>query len=383
MSSAPSGVAPNESSSVTLAVGARYACFFCRVRSQRGGRCERCGRKRFELSGKSANSRLVQLARRVFKANAVHHGRPQRERALHAISHLLGVAGSALTLWLAVHHPGFASNARLWVLLLAAIVGYVGGMLSVALFLLAIWLTVAFVALSLSVAIIAGAMAAYLATYALFGERGRAARSAVVRGTERAIGRVFEPVFRLRGDREHEPRSGARRHEGLRPVRLELEAPRRPLRFEGLLVRGSEKVALGELRAPIVGVSGYTVGARLADAFVAPFVIETNEGRVRVELDVGEVIFAIEQQSERVVSELPTQWGVAAAKVRLEQMPPNERVSVYCADEGAMVRVEGGELSERAAITDREGYRDATFERAVRGTEEHPVRVTVLRVRRG
>ena len=375
------GLAPNESSSITLAVGARYACFFCRVRSQRAGRCERCGRKRFELAGTSANSRLVQLARRVFKANAVHRAKPQRERALHAASHLLGLAGSALTLWLAVHHPGFASNARLWVVLLAMVVGYVGGMLSVALFLVAIWLTVAFLALALSVAIVSGGMVAYLATYALFGARARAARTAVVRGTERAIGRVFEPVFRLRGDGVDESWHGARRHEGLRPVRLELEAPRRPVRFEGRLALGSEKVALGEMRAPIVGVAGYTVGARVADAFVAPFVIETAEGRVRVELDVGEVIVGGEPQSERVVSELPTQWGIAVAKVRLEQMPPNERVAVFAVGEGAIVRVEGGELSERAAISDHEGYRDASFERSVRGTAEHPVRVTVLRAR--
>lgn len=378
--SGPSSAASSTSTSVTLAVGARYACFYCRVRSQKDGRCERCGRTRFELVGNSANSRLVQLARRVFKATAVHGAQPERDRAMAVVSHVMGIATAALSTWLVLHHPGSTAGSKLWVILVAAVVGYAAGMLSIALFLLLIWLSIAFVALSISLAILPFSMLLTLASFALPSARGVAARASIVRGTERLIAKVFEPVFRLRGGARSQQWKQPRRHEGLRPARLALPEPKPgvALRFEGKIARCAEHVAIADVRAPIVGVAGYTVGARVEDALVAPFEIETAEGPVRVQVDVGEVIFVTAQRSERVLRELPTQWGIGRAKHRVEAMPPTEPVAVFSASLGASVLLEGGELSERAAVSDREGYRDSSFERSVRGTAAHPLRVTVL-----
>ncbi len=366
--------------SVTLAVGARYACFFCRVRSQRAGRCEICGRPRVELAGTSANNRLVQLARRVFKATAVHGEKPERDRALTVVAHIVALASAAITTWIAIHHPGNTEATRLWVVLAAAVVGYVGGLLSVALFLLLIWLSVALLASLVSLAILPFSMLSMLAAaVALREPESSRARAKIGQITERLIAKVFEPVFRLRGNRRPQPWKQPRRHEGLRPKRLELPPPSKPaFRIEGKLSRCAETVSIGDVRAPIVGVAGYTVGARVEDALVAPFVVETVEGAVRVEVEVGEVVFVTAQQRELALRELPTQWGVGRAKRRLESMPPSERVAVFTAGVGATVLVEGGELSERAAVSDHEGYRDASFERAVRGTAEQPLRVTVL-----
>jgi len=378
--STSTGAAVATHSSVTLAVGARYACFYCRVRSQKPGRCERCGRTRFELAGSSANSRLVQLARRVFKATAVHGAKPERERALSVVSHLVGVAFSALSVWLVMHHPGSVAGLRLWVVLVAGVVGYAAGMLSVALFLLLIWLSIALLALLVSLAILPVSAALTLASYVMPERAGHKARERIRRRTERSIAKVFEPVFRLRGRDRSQRWAMPRRHEGLRPTRLALPSASAPtLRFEGVIARCPEPVAsIGDVRGAIVGVAGYTVGARIEDAVVAPFVVDTAEGSVRVEMDVGEVIFTTDQRDEMVLSELPTHWGIGRAKHRLEAMPPPEPVAVFTAALGSEVLIEGGELSERAAASDREGYRDSTFERAVRGTAEHPLRVTVL-----
>lgn len=367
-------------SNVTLAVGARYACFYCRVRVQKPGRCDRCGRTRFELTGTSANSRLVQLARRVFKATAVHGAKPERERALAIVSHLVGIAFSALSVWLVIHHPGSVAGLRLWVVLVAGVVGYAAGMLSVGLFLLLIWLSVALLALTISLSILPFSALLTVASYLLPEPTGTRARTRILHKTERWIAKVFEPVFLLRGRERSQRWAKPRRHEGLRPTRLALPASAgASLRIEGVIARCSEPMAaIGEVRAAIVGVAGYSVGARIEDALVAPFVVDTAEGSVRVEMDVGEVVFSTEQRNEKVLSELPTHWGIGRAKHRLEAMPPSEPVAVFTAAEGNTVLIEGGEVSERAAATDREGYRESNFERSVRGTAEHPLRVTVL-----
>ncbi|MBL8680560.1 MAG: hypothetical protein JNK05_15390 [Myxococcales bacterium] len=367
---------------VALAVGARYACFFCRTREQRPGRCERCGRTRFELKGESANSRLVQLARRVFKATAVHGSKPERERALTVVAHVIAVATSFMSVWIAHHYSSSFSGPTLVLFALAAVLGYVGGYLSVALFLLLLLLTTAAVALAATVGILAVVAMIAPLTLLVPQPRGDALRARIGSLTERAIALVFEPVFRLRGAGPVARWKKPRRHEGLRPVRLALPAPARPaVRFEGTLGRCPEEVSIANVRAAIVGVAGYTIGARVEDAIVAPFELETVEGPVRVEVAVGEVVFAASAtsgQRETVSRDLPTQWGVAHARRRPEAMPPNEAVAVFAARKGARVRVEGGELTERAAVTDQEGYRTSSFERSLKGTEEHPVRITIL-----
>jgi hypothetical protein len=153
--SPPRAELPAKTSCVTLAVGARYACFFCRVRAQRPGRCERCGRSRFELAGESANSRLVQLARRVFKATVVHGAKPERERALTMTAHLIALVGAGVSVWMTHHYSSHFAAPSLLLFALAAGLGYVGGYLSVALVLLLLWLTTAAAALAVSSVILA------------------------------------------------------------------------------------------------------------------------------------------------------------------------------------------------------------------------------------
>lgn len=375
----PSAARPAQ---VTLAVGARYACFFCRTREQRPGRCARCGRTRFELKGESANSRLVQLARRVFKATAINGSKPERERALTLVAHVIAAASAFVSVWIAHHYSSSFSGPSLLLFALAAVLGYVGGYLSVALFLLLLLLSTAALALAATIAILG--FVAMIAPFTLlvpqpYGDRARDKIGAM---TERAIALVFEPVFRLRGAAPVARWKKPRRHEGLRPVRLALPEPSRaPVRFEGTLGRCLEEVSVANVRAAIVGVAGYTIGARVEDAMVAPFELVTSEGLVRVEVSVGEVVFASSagnSQREAFARDLPTQWGVAHARRRPEAMPPNESVALFSAHSGAKVRVEGGELTERAAVTDQEGYRTSSFERALKGTEENPVRITIL-----
>jgi len=364
---------------VTLAVGARFACFFCRTREQRPGRCEHCGRTRFELKGESANSRLVQLARRVFKATSVNGSKPERERALTAVAHVIAVASSLVSVWIAHHYSGSFSGPSLLLFALAAVLGYVGGYLSVALLLLLLLLTTAAVALSTTLVVLAVAATLSMLTLLVPQPHGARARKHIGALTERAIALVFEPVFALRGAGPVARWKKPRRHEGLRPVRLGLPAPTPSMtRFEGTLGRCAEHVSLANVRAPIVGIAGYTVGARIEDAMVAPFELETCEGPVRVEVTVGEVVFVSGAQREMLVRELPTQWGVARARRRPEAMPASELVALFAVGDGARLRVEGGELTERAASSDREGYRTSAFERSLKGTAEHPIRITIL-----
>jgi hypothetical protein len=376
--SPPRAELPAKTSCVTLAVGARYACFFCRVRAQRPGRCERCGRSRFELAGESANSRLVQLARRVFKATVVHGAKPERERALTMTAHLIALVGAGVSVWMTHHYSSHFAAPSLLLFALAAGLGYVGGYLSVALVLLLLWLTTAAAALAVSSVILA--LASVLTALSLLVPKphGDAVRAKVGAAAERAIAAVFEPVFRLRGVGPVARWRRPRRHEGLRPERAQLPAPSRALRFEGTLARCAHEVALADMRAPIVGVAGFTVGARVEDALVAPFELETDEGRLRVEVSVGEVVFTEGARRERLLRDLPLSFGVARARRRPEAMPPSEPVAVFSASEGCRIRVEGGELVERATTGDLDGYRESCFSRALRGTSEHPVRITVL-----
>lgn len=371
------------SSIITLAVGARYACFHCRDRSPLPGRCQRCGRMRYELrEHHRINSRLVKLARRVHKANDAQR---HRDRALSWISHLVGVVFSALSVCLVLHHPGGVAGQQWWVVLVASMLGYAVGMLSVALFLVLIWLSTAALALLVSLAILSVSLALSLASYTLPKAAGRNLRQRITRRTERWIATVFAPVFRLRGHDRSQCWVKRRRHEGLRPTTLSLPAPGAPaLRFEGVIAGCPEQLArIGDERGAIVGVAGYTVGVRVQDALVAPFVVDTPEGSVRVEMDVGEVVFATAQCHPVLLSEseLPTQWGIGRTKRRLDTMPMPEPVAVFIAAPGSSVVIEGGQWSDRASVSDHDGYRHATFERTVRGTVEHPLRVTVVRNR--
>ncbi len=372
---------------MTLVVGARYACFYCRERAQRGGRCERCGRNRFELAGEAANSRLVQLARRVFKATVVHGTGAERDKTLAITAHVVAASSAVIAVVFTVQQLATTTSlaAKLALVALAAGLGYVGGYLSVGLFLLLVLLSTALLALIASTAIIAGAGALTAMTLLIPGPRAAKLREALARKSERAIAAVFEPVFRMRGTNGGRERwRRPRRHEGLRPTAI--SASPAPLQLaagpsdalEGTLSRCPSEASMGEARGVIVGVAGYTVGARVEDAIVAPFVLETSDGPVHVEVSVGQVIFSREMGHERVVQELPTQWGIARSKRRPEGMPPNEPVALFSIGCGARVRIEGGERSERAAQSDREGYRDALFERAVKGTAKVPVKITVL-----
>jgi hypothetical protein len=314
----------------------------------------------------------------VFKATVVHGSKPERERALTTIAHLVAVVCAATALWWTYHYASRFAAPSLLLCLLAAGLGYVGGYLSVALVLLLLWLTTAAAALVVSSVILG--MASVLTALSLLVPKphGEAMRAKIGAVAERAIGAVFEPVFRLRGVGPVARWRKPRRHEGLRPERAQLPAPSRAPRFEGTLARCTHEVALADVRAPIVGVAGFTVGARVEDALVAPFELETAEGRLRVEVSVGEVVFTEGARRELLLRELPLSFGVARARRRPEAMPPNEPVAVFSAREGSKLRVEGGELVERAASSDLEGYRESSFSRALRGTSEHPVRITVL-----
>jgi hypothetical protein len=375
----------------TLVVGARHACLYCRDRVTHGGRCARCGRPRLELAGHQANGKLVLLARRVREANARGgDGGDARSEVIANIAHAVALAGALVSLGYSLQVGGLSGTTRAMFVLLAVALGYLVGYLGVGLALVVFMLLAALCSLSLAAALLVGAAGVALLTLLVPGTGGARARSALSDWTERAIGRLFEPVFRLRGAQwrplagAREPdvgRQPARLHEGLRPTPPALALPERTTdaedAFEGTLVSGDE-VSVGSLRATIVGAAGYTVGSRIEDATVAPFVLETAACRVHVEVEVGTVIVPRSLGRTECVEDLPLAWGVARSRRNPEKLPPHEPTSLFVIRPGARLRIEGGERAERSTTGDLQGYRGVSFERTVRGTREAPVRITVL-----
>ncbi len=380
-------------------MGARHACFFCRDRVTEGGRCARCARPRLELAGHQANGKLALLARRVHEATARDRSSGgARWTLVSNVTHAIAFAGALLFIGFAVQIQGVTGAARVLLVLVGGALGYLVGYLSVGLALVGFMLATALCSLSLTSLLLMGAGGVALLTLLVPGARGARARAAIAEWTEATVGRLFAPVFRLRGARlsplaapAQEPAElhRPRRHEGLRPTPPALALPERTICesevLEGTLVTG-EEVSIGSLRATIVGVAGYTVGSRVEDAAVAPFVLETAERRVHVEVEVGAVIVARALGEARRVEDLPLAWGVARSRRNPDKLPPVEPTALFVVRPGARLRVEGGERSVRSAAGDTPGdtpggmlgYRGARFELTVRGTRAYPVRITVL-----
>lgn len=150
--------------------------------------------------------------------------------------------------------------------------------------------------------------------------------------------------------------------------------------FEGTLTDSSGTVSLAsDLRGAIVGAEGRTIGADVADALVAPLVIEGAAGdTIEVHVEVGEVVFAESGREVRFGDGAPRAWGIArparGSRTR-RRFPPSEALTVWAAQPGTRVRIQGG-VTGIEAVYDADGVlSDRTV---VRGSAEAPVRVTVL-----
>lgn len=373
-----------ESARLTLTIGARFACFFCRDRTVHAERCKRCGRKRIELIGNAANSRLVQLARRV-KAASPTGGAAKRARdgVLHSVAHSVAMIFAAVGGFLAQHLPHAHGESQFFVTMLGILLGAVAGYLAVALALVLFLLAGGAVALCIALVFVAVFGVLRFCTMPL-GSRGSGVRKSLDKTLQLWLSAVFRPVFVLHGIWSRTRWSQKQKHEALTPIAPTL-ATNNTTSITGIITECQSLAGKPLPNTVAVGLMGDTVGTWVQDAVIAPFTLTTSSGeKLQVVVNAGELsVYTQEAQSEEppLSEELTpygTQFGIAKAKRKPELIPPAKSLKLWRLSVGRTVRIEGGVERQQMSNTAESGYRESAFTRVLHGDAEHPIRVTVL-----
>ncbi|MDP3277514.1 MAG: hypothetical protein Q8Q09_20175 [Deltaproteobacteria bacterium] len=367
-----------------FAVGAHFACFYCRERSYVSGHCPRCHRLLLDLRRPDAQGPLVRLARRVARANQLRAGLHKRENKLAMVGHACAMAGAILGAVFAPFIVGPQSSLAMSALMvgLGILLGAALGYLALGLAMIALLLATAGCALMASLWLILFAGFLYLFASVVPGDPRRVLRGRIERRTLRMIQQVFSPVFYLRGDHNRGWESRPR-HEGLRPVALPLVIPTTPERaIKATLVSGSvpaEFAHILQTTAPLVLVEGCTLGARVRDALVAHFSAQTSDGDlIEVEMLCGEVLCERSPDAPRHENVSLAELGIAKSFRKPEELGEASALAVESVDLETEVLFEGGQFEEHVAHAGASNYRTGAYQRTLRGTPEFPLRITVL-----
>ncbi len=385
-------VLPPVNTRVSLSIGARFACFYCRNRNVSGARCGACGRRRIELIGHAANSRLVQVARRVKSASEGEPKTRPHDGVFRSIAHTTAIVFAALGGFFAQHFPQSHGDSQFFLTMLGILLGAASGYLAMALLVVFVMLLGGAVALVVALVslVVFGGLQAIIFPLAP-SKRWQGLSKRLDSTLQSILKRIFHPVFLLHGMWQRPQWRPKERHEALTPivptivpfVRRPTDAP--DVSFEGTITQCQPMPSPCPSSTVALGVMGDTVGTWVQDAIITPFTLTTTSGeQLQVVITAGELsLFAKDAQRREpplsdTLGAYATQFGIARAKRKPELIPPAKSLEHWSVLVGQRVRIEGGAMRQQMSNTAASGYRESAFRHELHGDAEHPIRVTVL-----